>query len=305
MKTGLSAFFATSNREQHFIRIQQRARRGDNVIVRRSDANDVVAQLKRELAAAQVLFVLPTRGVGVGHHARKPLGNLVDVVALFATLILEVLETSAAADQFRVIDLVMPLNVERELLAVSKRLGQIHSHHRLDDAVLQRLLERVNHRLNLEGSVKCLSRLDSVQRVERHAAHRRWGRSGQHGIGVRGKQIPVQLEPQVSQSVRRVVVISDLFATANRLIVIVQFNIDNVVGALLPILAARRARCSAIAVGRWEQLLKLAELIFLLVLPIGERLRHQHRGQGRRHDDGTDKGMAERRTIHSGFHSDF
>ncbi len=42
----------------------------------------IVAKFERELATAEILFVLPAGGVGVGRQPRKPLGNLVNVVAV-------------------------------------------------------------------------------------------------------------------------------------------------------------------------------------------------------------------------------
>ncbi len=93
---------------QDFVRIQQYARRSHNVVGRDGDADQVIAHLQCEFTAAKKLFVLPAVGVGVGAESRKPLGDFVQPVAVF----FKIFTAAASADQFAVVDFVVPIDLE-------------------------------------------------------------------------------------------------------------------------------------------------------------------------------------------------
>src|SRR5215213_4699335 len=98
------------------------------MIAGHSNRDAVVAKLKRELAGAQELFMLPAGNVVVGGHAREPLRYLVNVVAVSG----EEFIPRAPADLARIIDVVVPINGEDSGLIACEGLRQIKAHHRLD-----------------------------------------------------------------------------------------------------------------------------------------------------------------------------
>ena len=107
----------------------QLAGRRDDHVFWRSDSDRVVAQVQREFTTAKKLLVLPAAVVGVSHNAGEPLGHFVNVVVVF----LEVLEAASCADQLGVNDVEPIVDLELEGFAWCQWLGQVDSHHRLDN----------------------------------------------------------------------------------------------------------------------------------------------------------------------------
>ena len=140
---------------QHLVGIHQLAGRGDNVIFGDSNANDVVPKLESELTAPEELLVVPAIHIGESHHARIPLSNFVDVVLVFG----KILVSRPPADKLRVVDCIIPLDIERHRITRGERRWQIDSHHRLDDGVRQSLANVVGNTRNLHSAVECLAEL--------------------------------------------------------------------------------------------------------------------------------------------------
>ncbi len=101
------------------------------MISRHVDTNHIVTHLKREFAATEELFVLPSVYVGVGTHSREPLRDLIDVVSV----VFEILVSSTASNHTRIVDVVVPVHIKDERLSVPQGFGQVDSHHRFDDGV--------------------------------------------------------------------------------------------------------------------------------------------------------------------------
>ena len=89
---------------------------------------------------------------------------------------------------------------------------------------------------------------------------------------IRTEDVRIQLQPQITQCVRRLIVIANGFRTMNRLVLIVEGHINVVVHFLLPIVRARFASRTSVRVRRRKDFLQLSEFVILTVLLIGERL---------------------------------
>ena len=71
----------------------------------------------------------------------------------------------------------------------------------------------------------------------------------------------IQLHPDVSKTVRRVVVIRDLRNAAESLILVIEADVDVIVGPLLPIGWTRSPRSGALRIRRRKPTLDLKETI--------------------------------------------
>ena len=105
--------------------VLQDAGGGDDVVARDGEADEVIAELEGEFAAAEVLFVLPAHGVVVGGHAGEPLGDFVEVVFVF----LEIFVAAAQGEELGVVDEVGPGDLEGGLGAGGEGRGQVDAHH--------------------------------------------------------------------------------------------------------------------------------------------------------------------------------
>jgi len=61
----------------------------------------------------------------------------------------------------------------------------------------------------------------------------RLGRQG--GVGMLGEEIGIQLQPEIREAVRRVVGIGDGLGAGDAVIFLIDLDVDDVVGSLLPI----------------------------------------------------------------------
>ncbi len=84
--------------------------------------------------------------------------------------------------------------------------------------------------------------------------------------------VGIDLQPQIAQCMRRMVVVVNFLTTGEMLRFIVQLNIDDVVGALLPVVLPRFASASSIAVGGGQDFFQLTELVFLAIFSVLEGL---------------------------------
>ena len=71
------------------------------MVSRYRDLDLVIAELQRELTAAEKLLVLPARIVGVGDQAGKPLGQEIYISVVFREVIL----AAAATNDFLLDDI--------------------------------------------------------------------------------------------------------------------------------------------------------------------------------------------------------
>ena len=79
-----------------------------------------------------------------------------------------------------------------------------------------------------------------------------WRGLRQLGVGIFAKQVLIELQPKIGQRVGRIVVIGDDLGTADALIGVIEFDINRVIGFLLPVAVSRRARSGALFVGRGQ-----------------------------------------------------
>ena len=106
--------------------------------------------------------MLPGRIVGVGHHARKPLRQEIDIgVALLKVLIPRPSTNGGFID-----DVVGPLDGQGLLCTWGKRLRQIHSQHRADYGVGYALTIAACNLLNLKAIIVVADRVMSSQSLK-------------------------------------------------------------------------------------------------------------------------------------------
>ena len=92
-------------------------------------------------------------------------------------------------------------------------------------------------------------------------------------IGALGKTVLIELEPKVSQHIRRIVGVSDGLRPGEALFQIVKTHPDAVVSLLLPVTMTLGARSCAIEIWGWQDTVELAELVGKGA-PRVHRLRH-------------------------------
>ena len=248
------------DRGEHLLGILQQPRRGDDVVIWHGEGDFVVAELEGELAGAEELFVDPAGVVGVSRHAGEPLGDGVDVVAVF----LEELVAGAGHDPFRVIDRIGPGDPEDEVIAGLQRLGEVEAQHGLHDRVRQAAPFGVGEPGDLQFAVIFLIGEQPVEGgvaelLEVHAAFLIGGRAG---VGALGEVVLIQLDPEVFQGVGRSVVVSHRRLGRERLLFVVEFGPDVVIRPVLPIARAGSPGRQPLGGGRGQgrfQLLELAD----------------------------------------------
>ena len=108
---------------------------GNSVIGRYADRYVIVAELQRELTAAEKLLVVPALVVGVDDHAGKPLRNEEDIVAIGC----KVFVTTPCPHRVFFDQPVVPVNAETDALTAGQRLCQIDAQQRADDRVREAL----------------------------------------------------------------------------------------------------------------------------------------------------------------------
>ncbi len=242
----------------------------------------VVAEFQREFAVAEVLLVLPAVDVVIGRHAREPLGDFEQVVLV---LFVEALVAHAAAQHAGLGDVELPFEREREARARLHRLRQVDAHHRLVDDVVQGTAGGVLDVGDLDAALEAAALEGEADRVELHAFRAAFlpGVARRNGrdvavVRIAAEHVLVQLHPQVGEGVGRIVVIGDGAGAADGALVFVERRAQGVVGALLPVGVARRARGAARGGRRRQQLVELAELVVELVGGVGAG--GQGEGQG-------------------------
>ena len=105
---------------------------GHHMVGRNGDLDVVVTEFEGKLTAPQEGLVLPATCIGVGTNAWKPLGDFVDLPALF-----ESLHVAPARACSGIGDGVAPVDLESEFLIGLQWLGKVNSHHGVDNAVIQ------------------------------------------------------------------------------------------------------------------------------------------------------------------------
>ena len=236
-----------------------------------------IAKGEGEFAAAEELFVLPALVVGVERHARIELCDRVQPIVVLR----EVLVTRPAAVFHPIVDRVPPIDLETDRLSGHERLRQIDAHHGLVDRVRQRLSAEVGDLSDPEAAIEHIEH--AHQAADAHAVAQRAGVDLAR-VAVLRAHVLIELQPQVIQLVRALVVVGDRLAAGDLLFVVVQLDLDVVVRALLPVLVPGRAARSAVGIGRGKFLIELAELVAAVTRGI---LRH-----GGTHDQRGEEGNA-------------
>ena len=244
---------------EDLFRILEGTCRGHDVVVRDRQGYLVVAEFQRELPGAEELFVNPAGVVRVGGHARKPLCDGVDAIAVF----FEVLVARAGHDALRVIDRVGPGDLEDEVRTGLEGFGQIEAQHRLHDRVWEAAPLGVGQLCDfqcavvgfvgehpVEGAVGKLLQVDAALGVGGHA-----------GVGALGEIILVQLDPKVVERIGRGVVVGNRRFGRDGALLVVELGADIIVGAILPIAGTRGAGGEALGGGRGQERIQLLELL--------------------------------------------
>jgi len=149
----------------------------------------VITELKRELAAAQELFVLPTGVIGVRTHAREPLRHAVDPVA-----IRQVFSARAAARHACIVDRVGPVQLECHTRARLQSCWQLDAHHGVDRMGLEREAADQLYILDRAGPIKARCIELTSKRAERSGIEIR-SQTGQHRMTHRRTLIRLNLHP--------------------------------------------------------------------------------------------------------------
>ena len=82
------------------------------------DADNVIAEFKREFTLAKILLMLPACHIREGCQTRKPLGNLVDVIPV----LFKELKAGPPIEKPGVVDLIIPSDLKRKFLTRKQRL---------------------------------------------------------------------------------------------------------------------------------------------------------------------------------------
>ena len=229
---------------QNLVLIGQLTSCSDDHVGRNGDANEIISQLQGELAASQKLFVLPACVIGVRNNTRKPLSDFVDVIAI----LLKELVTGASPQEARVDDIVRVVDRDHRRCTRRQRFVQVESHHRPDHRVADRLVLRIRYRVNLVAAIERHACQQGPEMLKGHSwCHARCGcRHCRIRIGT--KPVLVELDPKVRQRVWRLVAIRDLHVPGDPLVLIIESNIDHIIGTLLPVFRAGRSRGGALVI---------------------------------------------------------
>ena len=182
--------------------------------------------------------MLPSAVIHVCNQTRIVLCNRVQVVLIG----IEIFVTASSAQTHAVVDVVVPINLERIRLSRLNRLRQVNAHHRLIHNVWQVFSSCICYFIELETTVEPRVQINEV--VGLHLI------ANLHLLNLRGVvvfrvDVLIELNPQVIQHIRRVVVIGDNLFTVDFLNVVVQTNLHFIIDLLLPVVCSRStARCA-------------------------------------------------------------
>jgi len=124
----------------------------------------------------------------------------------------------------------------------------------------QRIIGRVGDRLDVIAALKRSSGKHGLERLVVDPFHR-WRRTCQQIVGIGPEAILVQLHPQIVQAMWRLIVIGDRLGARQTPFRVVQFDRDDVVSALLPVLRTRFTRSQTRLCRRGKNLVELTERI--------------------------------------------
>ena len=279
---------------QHFVGVLEFAGRRDDVGLRHVDRDLVVAELERELAAAEELLVLPAGRVGVGAHAREPLGDEVERVPVLGEPLVEAASAALPLLAHRVV----PPDRELDRLSRPERLGQVDPHHRADDRVRQRIARGVVDRFDGDAAGPVPVGVELAQEADALLLPQVGPRIGKQRLRTLGVAVGLELHPEIGERVGALVGVDDLLEALDAMALVVEPHLDAMVGAVLPVLRSWCARCGAEGVRRRQDLLELPELVGLRELldrkprlvvklvAIGERrVRRDRGGKQAQHGD--------------------
>ena len=187
---------------QNVFRVLQPAGSSYNVIAGHRDADFVITKRKGKLTGPEVLFVLPAFDIIKHTHAREPLRNKIDVVAIFR----EKFTTGAPTDLHHVVDVVAPIYLEREFFTRLERLRQIHPHHGEVDDMVERFITGIAHRGNLVTPFEVIGAGGSSQKFGRNGIPNR-SSGGFPCHAAIGQNVLIQLQPQIGKWLRRIIVV--------------------------------------------------------------------------------------------------
>ena len=173
---------------------------------------------------------MPAAIVGVGCHTGKPLSYFVDKIAILR----EKFIATSSPYELCVNDVVGPGYGKTHGFACAKGGGQVDTHHGLDHLMLQPLSGGILYTVN--GCVP-LERFPFKQGPERSELQAFQIRSqlSEMAIGVLGEKIRINLDPEIIEVIRAVVLVVDHLRTHDALKLIVELHLDVVIGFLLPV----------------------------------------------------------------------
>ena len=162
---------------------------------------------------------MPAFVVRVNRHARIPLRTQENAIAVLRGLG-EAFITPAAPDHFRLRYRHRPAHRKAGALAGLQRRRQVQPHHGIHHGKRQWLACRIRNGQLIEAALPLLHALGTLNRVWVHflAGHR----PTQRGYRVAPVDVLVQLQPQVTQAVGRVVAITHACAAGQDFGVFVQ-----------------------------------------------------------------------------------
>ena len=265
-------------RSQHRLSIAQLAGSGYDVIRRHRDGHFVITEGQGELSPAGELQMLPALEIAVNGHPREPLCDGIQIIAVFR----KYLVTATSAYIRLIVEFVVPVNVEHELLTRLQGHRQIDPHHRLVDRVRKRFAEGIRHPGDVQPQTS--QGLLHIHFFELTIRHPRRHLSGviEIVIALGVVKVLIQLQPDITQYVRRIVVVCHRFAGRQMILRLIDLHTDVIVRPLLPVLRARGSTGRSVLVRRSQEIVELLEPVAMIGAGIVVRLSLERNDRNRR-----------------------
>ena len=239
------------------------------MIGRHGEADIIIAEFQRELAAANKGLVVPAFIIGIDRCAREPLRAKEDAIAILVRLG-EAFIARTAANHAGFRHRQGEIDFHCHHAAAGKRRRQIDAQQRIDHGELQRAARSVGHLQIVEAAFPFL-----VAHGLAHVGHADLA-ARRHGFGalcnVIALVILIEQQPQILQRIRAFVVIGDGLAGADGAGGFIQPGGYAVIHLLLPVTMARRAGgVAGVGGGRPILAFQLAELVDEIALGLHDR----------------------------------
>jgi len=194
-------------------------------------------------------------------------GDLIQKVLVF----FEILIAGPRGTALGIVDQITPVDRNLRALTGFQRAGQINPHHGFDHGIRQRIVFAITDRSDLHTAVKGLFRQQLLHRLITDFAQVRTG-IGQMRVRIKGKNIGIELHPEIAESIGRVIGIGNFLRADDFLKLVIQFDINHIVSLLLPVFFSGCPGSRAKFVRGRQCFFQLSEFIFLLVFLIADGL---------------------------------